>query len=44
MFGVLNNLDTKNWEEYEESFYKTEPSEIKTKDVETILKENGMKG
>jgi hypothetical protein len=43
MFGVLNNLDTKQFDDYTESFNRTERSEIRMKDDETN-KENGMRG
>jgi hypothetical protein len=41
MFGLLNELDTKQFDDLNESFNKTEPSDMK---VDEIFKENGMKG
>ena len=43
MFGLLNNIDTKQLDDLSESFNKTEPNELKLNNEEEINKENGMK-
>ncbi len=44
MFGLLNNLDTKQLEDLSESLNITETNELKLNKEEEIFKENGMKG
>jgi hypothetical protein len=43
MFGRLNELDARQFEDFNESFNRTEPSEIRMRDDE-FAKENGMRG